>query len=247
EERRTRGFAAQYYRVGQFAIRHRWAVVCVAVLILVGGGRIGAALKQQFMPKDLSQLAFIDVFLPEDASFSATGETVGQVEKIVQEVSAAQKMPVDAVSSFVGGGAPRFWYSLSPEAPHTNYAQVVMLFRDKRQTHRLLPYIQSRGSQEIANARIDVRQLENGDSVGLPGAIRISGEDADTLRVTSERVQKVLRDIPLVTRVRDNWGEDRFNVKLNVNPDRANLAGVTNLDIADSSTAAIIGTPVSTL
>ena len=246
-ERRTRGFAAQYYRVGQFAIRHRWAVLSVAVLMLVGGGAIGKSLKKQFMPKDLSQLAFIDVFLPEDASFSATGETVMQVEKIVQEVSAAQKMPVQALSSFVGGGAPRFWYSLSPESPHTNYAQVVLLCPDKHQTHRLLPSIQSRVSKEVANARIDVRQLENGDSVGLPVAIRLSGEDSDTLRAASERVQKVLRGIPQVTRVRDNWGEDRFNVKLNVNADRANLAGITNMDIADSSSAAVNGTAVGTL
>jgi multidrug efflux pump subunit AcrB len=246
-ERRTRGFAAQYYRVGQWAIRHRWAVLSAAVVVLVAGGAVGASLKQQFMPKDLSQLAFIDVFLPEDASFTATSETVGQVEKIVQEVSAARKMPIEALSSFVGGGAPRFWYSLSPEAPHTNYAQIVMLFQDKRQTHKLLPFIQSRVSKEIANARIDVRQLENGDSVGLPVAIRISGEDGDTLRATSERVQKALRDIPLCTRVRDNWGEERFIVKLNVNADRANLAGLTNLDIVDSSSAAVVGTTLTTL
>jgi multidrug efflux pump subunit AcrB len=247
EERRSKGFAAHYYRVGQWAIRHRWLVLAGAVLLLIGGGRIGAALKQQFMPKDLSQLAFIDVFLPEDASFAATSETVLQVEKIVQEVSAARKMPVEAISSFVGGGAPRFWYSLSPESPHTNYAQLVMLFRDKHDTHRLLPYIQARVSKEVASARIDVRQLENGDSIGLPVAIRISGDDSGTLRVTSERVQKVLRDIPLVTRIRDNWGEDRFNVTLNVDSDRANLAGLTHADIAGSANAAVIGTSVTTL
>src|SRR5262249_60467903 len=67
------------------------------------------------------------------------------------------------------------------------------------------------------------------------------------LRVASQRVQKVLRDIPLVTRVRDNWGEDRFNVKLNVNADRANLAGITNMDIAESSAAAVNGTLITTL
>ncbi len=246
-ERRTRGFAAEYYRVGQWAIRHRWAVLAVAAVVLAAGGKLGASLKKQFMPKDLSQLAFIDVFLPEDASFSSTSEIVTQVEKVVQEVAAAKKMPIEALSSFVGGGAPRFWYSLSPESPHMNYAQVVLLFRDKHQTHRLLPYIQSRVSKEIASARIDVRQLENGDSVGLPVAIRISGEDSGTLRATSERVQQVLREIPLVTRVRDNWGEDRFNVELKVNEDRANLAGLTNGDVAGSSSTGITGTPLTTL
>jgi len=247
EERRSSGFAAQYYRVGQWAIRHRWLVLSGAALVLVAGGAVGASLRKQFMPKDLSQLAFIDVFLPEDSSFSATSETVGQVERIVQEVSAAKKIPLAALSSFVGGSAPRFWYSLSPESPHPNYGQVVMLFEDKHQTQHLLPYIQSRVSNEIANARIDVRQLENGDSVGLPVAIRISGTDSDTLRAASERVQKVLRGIPLVTRIRDNWGEDRFNVKLNVDADRANLAGLTNRDIADASTAAVNGTPLTIL
>ena len=247
EERRRRGFAAKYYRVGQWAIRHRWAVVSAAVLVLVAGGSIGASLRKQFMPKDLSQLAFIDVFLPEDASLSATSDTVLQVEKIVREVSAAQKMPVEALSSFIGGGAPRFWYTLSPESPHSNYAQVVLLFQDKRQTHRLLPYIQSRVDREVAAARIDVRQLENGDSVGLPVAIRISGDDAATLRVASERVQQALRGNPHVSRVRDNWGEDRFAVRMNVDADRANLAGLTNRDIVDASSAAIAGTSLTTL
>src|SRR5262249_7121903 len=102
-------------------------------------------------------------------------------------------------------------------------------------------------SAEVPNARVDVRQLENGDSVGLPVALRISGEDADLLRVTAARVAKVLRNIPLVTRVRDNWGEDRFTVKLNVDPDRANMAGISHHDIADASTAAIIGNTLTTL
>src|SRR5262249_7709116 len=134
EERRQRGFASFYYRVGKWSIRHRWAVLAGATGLLLAGGVIGSALKKQFMPKDLSQLAFIDVFLPEDSSVSATGEAVTQLEKIVQEEAAAQKMPVEAMSSFVGGSAPRFWYSLSPDAPRSNYAQVVLLLSDKHQT-----------------------------------------------------------------------------------------------------------------
>ena len=40
-----------------------------------------------------------------------------------------------------------------------------------------------------------MRQLETGDSVGLPVAIRISGDDSGTLRATAERVMKALRDV----------------------------------------------------
>jgi multidrug efflux pump len=247
EERRTRGFAATYYRVGQWAIRHRRPVMAGALGVLALGGYMGTALKQQFMPKDLSRLAFIDIFLPEDAAISSTSQIAAQVEKIVQEVSAAEKMPVESVSSFIGGGAPRFWYSLSPEPLHPNYAQLVLQFTDKHQTAELLPYIQTRVSREIANARIDVRQLESGDSVGLPVAIRISGGDIGTLRATAERVKKIFGSIPLCTRVRDNWGDDRFNIELKVDSDRANLAGLTNADVAGSSSTAISGTTLTSL
>src|SRR5262249_5924821 len=48
-------------------------------------------------------------------------------------------------------------------------------------------------------------------------------------------------------RVRDDWGADTFTVKLEVDPDRANLAGVTNLDVALSSAIAMNGRTVSTL
>lgn len=247
EERRSRGFAAFYYRSGQWAIRHRWLVMAGALGILAAGSLVGSSLKQQFMPKDLAQLAFIDVLLPEDAALSSTSAIVAQVERIVQQVSAERNMPVDGISSFVGGSAPRFWYSLAPDAPHANYAQIVMLFHNKQQTHELLPYIQARASREISGAHIDVRQLENGDSVGLPVAIRISGEDIGALRAAAEQVSKVLRANPLALRVRDNWGEDRFHVEVIVDPDRANLAGLSNADVAISAATAINGYPVSVL
>src|SRR5262249_34321754 len=149
-----------------------------------------------------------------------TSDIVKQVEKIVGEVSAAKQMPIEAMSSFVGGGGPRFWYSLSPEAPHPNYGQIVLVFGDKHHTQHLLPFMQERIDREIAGARVDVRQLETGDSVGLPVAIRISGDDMSTLHATAERVRKTLRDVPTATRIRDNWGEDRFNIELRIDPDR---------------------------
>jgi multidrug efflux pump subunit AcrB len=247
EQRRSRGFAARYYRVGQWAIEHRWLVMGASVAVLVAGAGIGSMLKQQFFPKDLAQLAFIDIFLPEDASFDLSNETARRVESIAQEVAAAEHRPLESLTTFVGGGGPRFWYSLSPEPQHPNYAQVVLLFENKHDTHLALPRIQDRVSREIAGARIDVRQLETGDAVGLPVAVRISGEDIGTLRSIADNAKQIFAEIPLAARVRDNWGEDRFNLELAIDTDRANLAGVTNLDVAASSATAINGYSVTTL
>ena len=51
----------------------------------------------------------------------------------------------------------------------------------------------------------------------------------------------------VVARMVNDWDEESFVVKLRVDADRAQLAGVSNLDVAASSTAAMSGIPVLVL
>src|SRR2546422_411608 len=49
-ERRTHGFAGFYYRVGDFALAHRWGVVAGSLIVLVAGGFFLSMLKPQSSP-----------------------------------------------------------------------------------------------------------------------------------------------------------------------------------------------------
>ena len=247
EARRSHGFASAYYKVGQFAIAHRWPVLIASCAVLAVGGLLAKSLRKQFFPKDLSHLAYISITLPDDAPFALTDATAKKVEEITRRVSAEQHRSLESLNTSVGGGGARFWYSLSPEPRHSNYAQIVMLFKDKHDTSEILPALQRRVSREVAGAQIDVRQLESGDAVGLPVQVRVSGEDIPTIREIAGRVKSILHSVPLAARVRDDWGEDRFNVDLKIDPDRANLAGVTNLDAAQASSTAMNGYQVGSL
>src|SRR6202008_816227 len=106
--------------------------------------------------------------------------------------------------------------------------------------------MQTAWSREVPGARVDVRQLETGKPVGIPVSIRISGPEIEVLHDLSGQLQAMFRAQPNATRVRDDWGEPAMNVLLKVNPERANLSGITNLDISLSSAAAMSGLPVST-
>src|SRR5207248_11728264 len=123
---------------------------------------------------DLSHLPYVNIFLPEDAPFTLADRTAAKVERVIEEVSAQQHRSLESLDTFIGGGAPRFWYSLSPESRHANYAQVVLAFGDEHDTAPFVPVLQTRLSHEITGARIDVRQLETGAAVGLPIQIRVS-------------------------------------------------------------------------
>ncbi|MBC6951224.1 AcrB/AcrD/AcrF family protein, partial [candidate division KSB1 bacterium] len=255
-ERRNRGFAGWYYKVGHWAIAHRWKVLGGSLAFLALGGFFGSQLKTQFTPKDLSYLSYIDVWLPEDAPLSATRETAERVEAITRRVideygkaHAEDDRPLDILESlttFVGGGGPRFWFSVAPEPQQTNYAQIIVQLKDKHLTHHLIEPLQAAFSAEIPGARIDMRQLET-SAIGIPVAIRLSGDDLHTLRTEAERLKNIFRALPLADRVQDNWGAQSFVVNLEVDPDRANLAGVTNLDVAVSSAMGMNGYSVAVL
>jgi multidrug efflux pump subunit AcrB len=244
EERRKNGFASLYYRLGRWAVEHRFRVAAASLLVLLLGGVIMGRLKQQFFPKDLSYLFYVDVWLPEDAPLEATNRVAAQVEGVI-EARIGEK--IESVTSFVGGGGPRFWATVTPEQQQANYAQVLVRIKDKHDTAGLIDPLQRELSERVAGARLDVRQLEAGAAVGIPVSIRISGEDIQTLRRLSAGVQAILASRPTAWRIRDDWGAESFSVGLKIDPDRANLAGVTNQDVAVASLAAISGRRVGTL
>ena len=81
----------------------------------------------------------------------------------------------------------------------------------------------------------------------MPVEIRISGSDMAALRQEAEKVKNILRATPYAQRVRDDWGEDIFSVKLQTDSDRANESGITNQDVADASATGINGRKVTVL
>jgi multidrug efflux pump len=246
EERRTRGVARVYYRAMGWAIDHRWVVLFASIAVVVGMFASGKRLKSAFFPKDLSYLSYVDVWLPEDAPLGETNMTAIEVERAIREVASKEKVALESVTTFLGGGGPRFWFSVNPELQQLNYAQVVVRVKDKRETEAFVAPLQ-RALSHIPGARIDVRQLENGKPVGIPLAVRISGEDMGVLRQLAEKAKAMFRAIPECDRVRDDWGSEGFSVKLDIDPDRASIAGISNYDVAVSSSAGLSGTTVGTL
>src|SRR5437773_5134966 len=155
-----------------------------------------------------------------------------------------------SVTSFIGGGGPRFWFSIAPEAPQTNYAQVIVQVRDKEATPRLIGPIQRELNEQVPGAWITVRQLQT-NPVETPVEVLISGqadtdprtasEDIRSLRAIASQALDIVRQSPGIAVLRDDWGPDSIQMKIQTEPDRANLVGITNADVAKSTVTAISG------
>jgi multidrug efflux pump subunit AcrB len=257
-EMRQRGFAGLYYKVGVWALEHRWKTLAASLLFLLAGGFFLTQLRTEFFPKDLSYLSYLNIWLPEDAPLSATNEAVGRAEAVIRETSESYgrehpgkdgkpKPVLHSLTSFAGGGGPRFWFSVAPEHRQLNYAQTIIQLNDKRDTGKLVARWQDALSANVPGARIDVRQLETSRAIDAPVEVRISGQEIGALRSLAEEVKAIFRAIPEADRVRDDWGAESFVANLKVEQDRANLAGISNVDVAASSAVGISGFEVTSL
>jgi multidrug efflux pump subunit AcrB len=265
EEKRQRGFYGFYNRLVGRAIQHRWLVLAGSVLFLLAGGFIASHLKQQFFPEDVQYWFYLDIWLPNNVPLTATSDAAVTAEQVVRQVvedsaktvskEESGKHLLTSMTSFIGGGGPRFWFSISPEAPQTNYAQVIVQVSDKEATPKLIGPLQAALNKKVPGAWITVRQLQT-NPVETPVEILVSGQadtdprteiqDIQTLRTLASQVMNVFRQSPGVAVLRDDWAPDSPQVKIEIDPDRANVVGITNADVANSSAAAISGAPVGT-
>src|SRR6266851_5537623 len=265
EEKRERGFYGFYNRLVGRAIAHRWSVLLGSLVFLVLGGFFASHLKQQFFPEDVQYWFYLDVWLPNDVPLTATNDAAVKAEEVVRQVladsethSAKDKSQHDltSITSFIGGGGPRFWFSISPEPPQTNYAQVIVQVSDKELTPKIIGPLQSALSRQVPGAWITVRQLQT-NPVETPVEILISGQadtdpkdeatDIQTLRGIATQAIDVLRQSPGIAVMRDDWSPDSPQVKIQIDPDRANVVGISNADVANSTAAAISGASVGLL
>ena len=238
-----------------------------SLLFLALGGFFGHRLKTQFFPDDVQYLSFLDVWLPNDVPLTVTNRSAIQVENLVRTTAEnyAKEHPgkdrkpqpvLKSLTTFEGGGGPRFWFSVTPQLQQLNYAQIIIELYNKDDTPKLVGAFQDAISKNTLGARVDVRQLQT-NPVDYPVELRVTGladvsaleeaKDIATLRSIAGKVTAILSAVPTSARVRDDWGPEGFQVSLKVDPDRANLAGVTNQDVANSSSTALSGASLTTL
>ncbi|HYA98510.1 MAG TPA: efflux RND transporter permease subunit, partial [Methylomirabilota bacterium] len=267
EERQHRGFSGFYTRVASFAIEHRWKVLAGSFVFLALGVFVGKQLKSQFFPEDVQYWATVDVWLPNDSPLAAATQAAEQAESAIRDAAAAYgarhpgkdgkpREVLHSLTTFVGGGGPRFWLSVSPEIQQLNYAQIVMQIEDKEEMPELVGPLQAALSSRVAGARVEIRQLQT-NPVEHPVEVLLSnqadvasGQEAQNVRALRDlaaKVEDIFRSIPAAARVHNDWDEESASVRLQIDPDRANLAGVTNADVAYSTTAALSGMTVTTL
>jgi multidrug efflux pump subunit AcrB len=231
----------QLRRLISWAVDHRFKVagMVVAVFLLAGLGM--GFVKRQFFPSSDRPEVLVEVQMPQGASIEATTAAAIKVERWVRQQPEAR-----IVTTYIGQGAPRFFFSYNPELPDPAFAKLVVLTPGARARDQLKLRLRERIAQGLApEARVRVSQLIFGPYPRYLVNFRVMGPDPNQLRTIANQVQAVMRANPHTRQVNEDWGERTPTVHFVLDQDRLQLMGLSSSEAAQQLQFLLTGVPVT--
>ena len=97
-----------------------------------------------------------------------------------------------------------------------------------------------------ANAKIEVKDFEQGPDQEAPIAIRVFGENLDTLKVMAARVETKLKQTPGLIYVNNPLANQKTDLRVRINKEKAGLLGISVADVNRTIRLAVAGLNVGT-
>ena len=230
-----------YNRVIVLAMRRKPIALAAGVFAVIGGALTLQHIPQRFFPFAERDQFVVDVWLPEGWKVEATDSAVRRIEAVLQH-----EKEVVNYTSFVGSSAPRFYYNVNPQLPDKNYAQLLVATTSAEATPRLVEALRPKLAQAAPEARVFLREMQQGPVQEAAIEVRITGEDDKVLEHLGNQVANVLSRAPGALDVHNDWREDVYRLKVNVREEVANRLGFTNAGIGQELAGGFDGAPVTT-
>ncbi|MBE0595738.1 MAG: efflux RND transporter permease subunit [Desulfuromonadales bacterium] len=228
-----------YRRTLVWALSHRGVVVGAAVgfLVLLIGAYALLGHGVELFPDTEPNRAFIEIKAPEGASLATTDAITraaeaaaageGDLRFVIGEVGVAS-------SGEMGGGGEG----------QANQAKISLDFHDRRQRGEDSNLVLARLRQAVAplaGAEIKVEKQEEGPPTGAPVSIELSGEDVETLGALAERAKGLIRNVPGLVDLKDDFARAKPEVRVLVDREKASLLGLSTAEVSRTVKAAISG------
>ncbi|PTO88247.1 MFS transporter [Vibrio splendidus] len=207
----------------RFGVTHPIITIALVLLVPFTGYWSMSQLTEQFFPPSDRDMFEIQVYMPPQASIYATKNTSEKIDDIIHRY-----LEVERIDWLVGANFPSFYYNLQARQNNAPYfSQAMVKTENFDQANALIPQLQKVLDNEVPEAQILVRKLNQGPPFTAPVELRVYGENLDTLKAIGEDVRLILAGVPHVTHTRETLQPGTPKVWLKVDEDTAKLNGIS--------------------
>ncbi|HYE09898.1 MAG TPA: efflux RND transporter permease subunit [Patescibacteria group bacterium] len=223
----------------------RKTTIAIAFLALGLSMILAAQLGLQFFPKADTNILYIDMRTESSTDINKTEALVDQVAKILKE-----QEEVSSYTASIGDGLPKFYNTLPIYTRSQDFAQV-MLRLDLKKGNRFknntgfADYLQEVFDRRIIGGTATVKELEQGEPIGAPVRIRVTGEDMEQLEAAATKISQVLSSIDGTINVDDDFTDKSYEFYVDIDGVKASYFGITKYDVQKEMNIALMGRKAS--
>lgn len=201
-----------------------------------------------FFPNNEPNSIIAYITLPQGTDQVVTDSVTLLVETRINSILGIENPDVESVITNVGFGAGAGFFDQSI-ASNKGKVTVNFVERKDRKGVSTIVYLDQLREQvkDIPGTQISVEKNKMGPPTGKPINIEISGENLDELVTTADAFQEYLDslDIPGIEQLKSDFLNDKPEIVINIDRERANRQGISMGQIGNELRTAIYGWEVS--
>lgn len=226
------------------AIDHKVAFMSLLLVLSGVAAMVGMNTGLKFFPYADTDLLYIDLHSERNNDFDATLSSVRRVEDMLKKEAAV----IDYTSA-IGGGLPKFYNTLPITAPSNQEAQLMikldLSYFGRSKTYRDLgdfaAQFQRKLDQELIGTSAYIKQLEQGEPIGSPVRIRLTGSHMDQLGEASGKLLSMLGQIEGTSNLSSDFENLAYGYSVSLKKNSADYSGITAYDLQNEVSIGLMG------
>lgn len=220
------------------ALKRPKLTIGVAVVMFVASIFLFKVIGFSLFPASEKPQFLINITTPNQSNLSYTDTITKEIEQELKK-----EPEVKYYSSNVGKGNPRIYYNVIPENDRSDFAQLFVQLDDDTSPDKKLLLIQKLQNcwTHYPGAKVEVKNFQQGPPVIAPIEVRLFGDNLDTLRALSVKVEKLLHEVPGSMYVYNPVSLLKSDIRVVVNKEKAQSLGVPTINIDQTARLAVTG------
>ncbi|HEY0273529.1 MAG TPA: efflux RND transporter permease subunit, partial [Chitinophaga sp.] len=222
-----KGINGSYRPLLHFALGRPYLTLGFAAALFIASCMLFKVVGFGLFPRSEKPMFLINIETPLGTSLDKTDSVARFVEKELR-----LHPDIQTVFSNTGKGNPAVYYNQAQHSEAANFAQLFIRLHplEVPEMERLVDTLRAR-FDHYPDAKIEVKQFEQGPLQEAPIAIRLFGDNLDTLRSLSARVEELMHRTPGTIYVNNPLQTYKTDIHLQLNKDKAALLGIQTSDI----------------
>jgi multidrug efflux pump subunit AcrB len=232
-----KGIDFTYGRALQWALSKPLTTVAIATAIFFSSLFLIQHIGFSLFPRAGIPQFFITVETPRGSNLDETDKAVRFVESVLDG-----RPEISYYMSNTGKGNPMIFYNSFQKSSQSTLGEILCEVKPEilPDMEAFLDRLRERLDKYV-NARIYVREFENGMPVDAPIALRIVGDNLDSIKHYAGRVEDIMRRTEGTTYIKNPLSQSLTEIKVTINSEKAAMLGIPAAEAERTLRMAIAG------